>query len=40
MVACAGRYYREAFKVFWGMTQVELLFPEIFNVVVDAVVHH
>ena len=33
-------YYREAFKGFWGMTQVESLSPTIFNVVVDAVVRH
>ena len=40
MVACTGGYYRDAFKVFLGMTQVDSLSPTIFNVVVDAVVLH
>ena len=40
MVARTVRYYREAFSEFWGVTQGEPLFPTIFNVVVDAVVHN
>ena len=40
MVYCAEGYYREVVKVFRGVTQGEPLSPKIFNVVVDAVVHH
>ena len=40
MVARAGGYYGDAFKGAWGVTQGNLLSPTIFNVVVDAVVHH
>ena len=36
----AGGYYGVVFKSFRGVTQGELLSPTIFNVVVDAVVHH
>ena len=40
MIARAGGYYREAFKGARGVTQVNPLFPTIFNVVVDAFVRH
>ena len=40
MVARAGGYYGTAFKGEHGVTQVDLLSPTIFNVVVDAVVRH
>ena len=40
MVARVGGYYRVAFKGARGVTQVEPLYPTIFNVVVDAVVRH
>ena len=40
MVARAGGYYMAAFKGAQGVTQGDLLPPTIFNVVVDAVVHH
>ena len=40
MVARAGRYYRKGFKGGRGGTQGDPLSPTIFNVVVDAVVHH
>ena len=35
-----GGYYGVAFKVFWGVAQGYPLSRNIFNVVVDAVVHH
>ena len=38
MVARAGGYYGEAFKGARGVTQVDPMFPTIFNVVVGAVV--
>ena len=40
MAARAGGYYRAAFKGTRGVTQGDLLYPTIFNVVVDAVVRH
>ena len=40
MVARAGGYYGEAFKVARGVTQGETLSPTLFNVVVDVVVRH
>ena len=40
MVARAGGYYEVAFKGARGVTQGDPLSPTIFNVVVDAVVHH
>ena len=40
MVAHAGGYYEEEFQFFWGVTLGGPLSPTIFNVVVDAVVHH
>ena len=40
MVAQAGGYYWTAFKGYRGVTQGDPLSPTIFNVVVDAVVHH
>ena len=40
MVARAGGYYRTGFKGERGVTQGDPLSPNIFNVVVDAVVRH
>ena len=40
MVAHAGSYYGESFQGFRGLTQGNLMYTTIFNVVVDAVVHH
>ena len=40
MVARAGGYYRTAFGGERGVTQGDPLSPTIFNVLVDAVVHH
>ena len=40
MVAQEGRYYREPLCGEQGFTQGYSLSPTIFNVVVDAVVHH
>ena len=40
MVARAGGYYGAGFKGYQGVTQVYLLSPTIFNVVVGAVVRH
>ena len=40
MVARTGGYYGAAFQGFWGVTQLGPLSLTIFNVVVDAVVHH
>ena len=40
MVARAGSYYGEGFKGERGVTQGDPLSPTIFNLVVDAVVHH
>ena len=40
MVARAGGYYGTAFKGEIGVTQGDPLSPNIFNVVVDAVVRH
>ena len=40
MVYLAGGYYEKAFQDFWWVNQGEPLFPTVFNVVVDAVVHH
>ena len=40
MVAKVGGYYGSNFPEFWGVTQGDLLFTNIFNVVVDAVVRH
>ena len=40
IVVKVGGYYRTALQVFRGVTQGELLSPNIFNVVVDAVVRH
>ena len=40
MVARTGGYYGDAFKGTWGVTQADPMSPTIFNVVVDAVVHH
>ena len=40
MVVRAGGYYGQFFQSFRGVTQGEPLYPTIFNVVVDAVVHH
>ena len=40
MVARAGGYYRTAFREERGVTQGDLLYPAIFNVVVDAVLRH
>ena len=40
MVARAGSYYRKGFKGGRGVTQGNPLSLTIFNVVVDAVVHH
>ena len=40
MVARAGRYYGKGFKGERGVTQGDPLSPTIFQVVVDAVVHH
>ena len=40
MVARAGGYYGTGFKGERGVTQGYPLSPTIFNVVVDAVVHH
>ena len=40
MVASADGYYRTAFQGALGVTQVYPLYPNIFNVVVDAVVRH
>ena len=40
MVAKVGGYYGSNFPGFWGVTQGDLLFTNIFNVVVDAVVRH
>ena len=40
MVARAGGYYGTAFQGARGVTQGDPLSPTIFNVVVDAVVHH
>ena len=39
-VAREGGYYGTAFQGFRGVIQGDPLFPTIFNVVVDAVVHH
>ena len=40
MVARSGGYYGTAFKGIRGVTQGDPLSPRIFNVLVDAVVHH
>ena len=40
MVVRAGGYYGTEFQVARGATQGDTLFPTIFNVVVDAVVHN
>ena len=40
MVARAGGYYGETFKAARGVTQIGLLSPTIFNVVVDVAVRH
>ena len=40
MVAGAGGYYGKAFKGARGVTQGDPLSPNIFNVVVDEVIHH
>ena len=40
VVARAGQYYGEAFKVFQGVTHGYPLSPTIFNVVLDALVRH
>ena len=40
MVEKAGGYYGTGFKGAWGMTQGNPLSPNIFNVVVDVVLHH
>ena len=40
ILACTGGYYIEAFQGFRGVTQVNPLPPNIFNVVVDAVMFH
>ena len=40
MVARAGSYYGPCFKGGRGVTQGDPLSPTIFNVVLDAVVHH
>ena len=40
MVARAGDYYGAAFKIDCGVTQVDLLSPTIFNMVVSVVVSH
>ena len=40
MVARAGCYYRTAFREERGVTQGDPLPPNIFNVVVNAVVRH
>ena len=40
MVARAGAYYGAAFAGAPGVTQVDPLYPTIFNLVVDAVVRH
>ena len=40
MLDRVGGYYGVVFKSLRGVTQVESLSPTIFNVVVDAVVHH
>ena len=40
MVARAGRYYGSPFKGSRGVTQVNLLSPTIFNMVVDLVILH
>ena len=40
MLARAGGYYWEAFKGDQGVTQGGTLSPNIFNVLVDAVVRH
>ena len=37
---CVGGYYGEAFKVFRDVTKGDPLYPTIFDVVVDVVVHH
>ena len=40
MVVKAGRYYGKEFQGFRGVIQGEPLSPNIFNVVLDAVVQH
>ena len=40
MVAQAGRYYGSPFTCYRGVTQGNLLYPTIFNMVVDAVIRH
>ena len=40
MMDCVGGYYGEAFKVFRDVTKGDPLYPTIFDVVVDVVVHH
>ena len=40
MVVRAGEYDGYTFRVFWGATQGDPLFPTIFNVMVESVVRH
>ena len=40
MVACTERYYGALFKGSRGVTQGYLLYPSIFDMVVDAVIRH
>ena len=40
MVTRAGGYYRAPFRGELGVTQGDPLLPTIYNVVLDAVVHH
>ena len=40
MVANSGGYFGRLFKGYRGVTQVNPLSPTIFDVAVDAVIHH
>ena len=40
MVLIVSGYYKYPFKGFWGVHQIDKLYPKIFNIVVDTVVRH
>ena len=40
MVTRAGRYFGVTFKGYRGVTQGDLLYPTIFNMVVKTIIHH